>query len=1048
MKKIIVGILGFVVLFTAQNVFASSVWNNASNDCPDISVVNSTTNVGYSSPCWNLSNISANPGETINIRIYYHNTGTVTNTNTSIKLNAPTGSSTNHSFSAQITSPQGDLYTGSINVNLPSSQTLTFGSTRWYPNQTSSAASFISGQSGSEIIGSGLSIGNIASGWSTQGSVVVSFKVGSATPPQTCNDPYASNYTKVGDCIPYSTFIIKNTVVGNGTITSASGATSYKYPNTSDFFYFIPAAGYHVESASFDGSPISTSGYAVSNVSANHEIKVIFAADQAPKACVASLSATRSTIVAGEASVLGWTLTDCLSATIYPTVGVIYSSSTQNVYPAISTEYKLTAYGKDGVPVIKTTTVNVTSPQSPVCTATLSATRSTIVAGEASVLGWIINDCTNVNISPTVGNVTASGTRSVSPSASTVYTLTGYSSNGAVTTKIVTVNVDSPLATCSATLSASNTSITNGESSILSWTLADCTSVTIYPTVGSVTASGTRSVSPSASTVYTLTGYNSNGTTITKVAIVAVNEQTRCLDGTATNYGSYGNCTYDQVYNKCVISSFDANDTSISSGDGVTLSWNTRNCTSVYITDIGSVSNRTYGSSRVYPTYTRTYNISASGNNSSDSDSVRIYVDENNNNNNLDCNYYGTCNNNNNTIPTVSTYSPVNVTTISATLSGYASGNGSLINSWIEFPCYGTQYGNRYSQSSVSMTVPVSSLSPNTTYRYCAAAQNLNNGQIYRGTQVSFTTTGGSIQPITYVNKNVVTTVATNINTSTAQVNGYITSSNYYNSNTYFEYGTTVDLGSRTTSKSTVGNSSMNDVLTGLSSNTIYFFRAVGEGTDGVSRGNIEVFKTLGVGGTIQPVVQGTTVVNSLSPVVLTITNKYELIGEGDLMDYTVTYKNIGKTKLSKPMVQVVLPTNVTLINASRGTYSVDNHTLSALVEDLNKGEEGVIYLQAKVDSIPLNNAQIVTTAILVYTGSNGAQENVMAYELNVPKMIGAASSTDGNNQGANAFFAGLISIGLIGWLLIILIILLLILIVRSVYGGNSNNQNLHTPTH
>ena len=301
-----------------------------------------------------------------------------------------------------------------------------------------------------------------------------------------------------------------------------------------------------------------------------------------------------------------------------------------------------------------------------------------------------------------------------------------------------------------------------------------------------------------------------------------------------------------------------------------------------------------------------------------------------------------------------------------------------------------------------------------------------------------------------YVNKNVVTTVATNITKNEAQVNGYITNSTYYNANTYFEYGTTVNLGSRTASKNTVGNSNMSDFLTGLSPNTIYFFRAVGEGPDGTSRGSIEVFKTLANTVVTPIVIQGTTVVGTASPVLLNIANKYQVIDEGDLIDYIVTYKNIGKVRLIRPLVQVILPTNVTLINSSRGTYAVDTHTLSAQIEDLNAGEEGVIYLQARVDSIPLNNSQIPTTAILIYTNANGSQENVMAYVINIPKAISILTTTDGSVLGGAAFFGGLLSIGLIGWLIIILIILLIILMARS-YSNNRRttvDTVTHTTTH
>jgi len=57
----------------------------------------------------------------------------------------------------------------------------------------------------------------------------------------------------------------------------------------------------------------------------------------------------------------------------------------------------------------------------------------------------------------------------------------------------------------------------------------------------------------------------------------------------------------------------------------------------------------------------------------------------------------------------------------------------------------------------------------------------------------------------------------------------------------------------------------------------------------------------------------------------LKIENKYQSIGVGDVVDYVVTYKNISSSKLTNPMVQVVIPKGITLTNLSRGTYSEDN---------------------------------------------------------------------------------------------------------------------------
>ena len=791
MKKIIVGIFAFTLIFIAHNVLASTIWNGASNDCKFISVMNETTNEGYGSACWTLSSISAKEGDTVKVRIYYHNTGTTTANNTRVFLKAPSESSKASRFtlSGSISSDQGGESFGPVAVNISSAQPLIFSSVKWYTNNTSqTVTSLLNGQDGSEAIdGSGLNIGSIAPGWSTQGSVVVYFKVGSSTISQTCQDPGANNYGSASSCT-YSTN--NSCTISNFTANGSS-----------------------------------------SNVSINN----------------------------GDALSLYWNTTGCTSVTVS---GSNYSnsslSSSASVYPQSSGYYTISAYGTD----------------------------------------------------------TSSGDRR------------------------------------RGTTSASQTK-------------------TIYVTVG----------------------------------------------GGSTN-------------DSCTISSFTANgsnhSTSIDSGERVNLYWNTDGCTDVVVSGPSYTSYSKSGNTSVYPEYDSTYTVSAYSNNGTrKTKSIDINVDNGNYNDNT---------------PSISTYSPNNITGTGATLSGYANGNGTLINSWIEFPCYGSQYGNRYSQSSSSLSTSVSSLSPSRTYSYCAVAQGVNNGQIYRGNVVTFTTTtsGPSV-----LNQNVVTTVATNISRNEAQVNGYLANSSLYNSNVHFDYGTTVDLGRSTQSKSTNGNSSFNDVLTGLTPNTIYFFQAVGEGSNGLSKGSVEIFRTLG-DGTVRPaVIQGVTITGNDSPMMLKISNKYQLVGKGDSVDYTVTYKNIGKTKLTNPMVQVVLPTNVSLTNSSRGVYDIDTNTLSAQIEDLNKGEEGVIYIEGKVNSIPANNSQFVTTAIFVYTNSNGAQENAMAYVMNTPK---GGSSSD-NNLGGSAFFAGLVSLGLIGWLLIVLFIMALVLIARSLVKKAGTTVNT-TPTH
>ena len=163
----------------------------------------------------------------------------------------------------------------------------------------------------------------------------------------------------------------------------------------------------------------------------------------------------------------------------------------------------------------------------------------------------------------------------------------------------------------------------------------------------------------------------------------------------------------------------------------------------------------------------------------------------------------------------------------------------------------------------------------------------------------------------------------------------------------------------------------------------------------------------------------------------LKIENRYQSIKVGDTVDYTVTYQNIGTKTLTHPVLQVVLPRGIAFLNSSRGTYQSDTYTLTVPLEDLVPNIVGTVYLEGRVDSIDNNNAQIVTTAILVYTTPKGAQENAMAYVLNSP--------TGGSSLVGAAIFGNIFGWGIIGLLLILILILLAILLFRKVYRRQIN---------
>ena len=446
-----------------------------------------------------------------------------------------------------------------------------------------------------------------------------------------------------------------------------------------------------------------------------------------------------------------------------------------------------------------------------------------------------------------------------------------------------------------------------------------------------------------------------------------------------------GNYTPSQ---NCAISNFNANPTSITSGAAATLSWNTNNCSSVNISNL-NYNVPTSGSQVVYPTATTTYTLIAYGTNGTQqSQSVTVFVSPIQNN---------------------------------CTISNFNASSTSIVSGGSSTLIWNTSNCTSVNISNLNYNVPVSGsqvVYPTYTTSYVLTAY----GSAQQAQSQSVTVYVNSyVAPV--VTACAISTIPTNVTQNSATLNGILTGSGNYS--TYFEYGPTINLGFQTVARSSNWNTLFSDTITGLNSENIYYFRLVSNCQNGNSRGDLKVFQTLS--STVKPVIiQGTTIVGASSPIMLKIENRSTVIKTGDTIYYVVTYKNVGSKKLTRPIVQVVIPDGVSYLSSSRGAYSENTKTLNVPIEDLNAGGNGTIFLEGRLDSIKPNNREIVTTALLVYTNEKGTQENAMAYVLN---------NLEGNNSlSAAAFFSGFLKIGLLGWLLILIIILLLILIFRKYF--------------
>ena len=137
---------------------------------------------------------------------------------------------------------------------------------------------------------------------------------------------------------------------------------------------------------------------------------------------------------------------------------------------------------------------------------------------------WTTTNATSVAIDNGIGTgLAATGSAPVTPGNTTTYTLTAQGPGGSVSAQVtVTVN-SAPLPVSIDSFTATPTSITAGDSTILAWITTNASSVAIDNGVGQQLAIGSIAVSPGTTTTYTLTATGAGGTTATSNVTVTVN---------------------------------------------------------------------------------------------------------------------------------------------------------------------------------------------------------------------------------------------------------------------------------------------------------------------------------------------------------------------------------------------------------------------------------------------------------------------------------------------------------------------------------------------
>ncbi len=209
-----------------------------------------------------------------------------------------------------------------------------------------------------------------------------------------------------------------------------------------------------------------------------------------------------------------------------------------------------------------------------------SASPAQIPAGGTATLNWSITGAVAASIDGQ-GNIPATGTMQVKPSATTTYTLHASGAGGdSSATAVVTVAAAGDF-----TFTATPAQVLPGQQTTLAWNATNETNVSIDNNVGTFAASGSIVVTPTMTTTYHATATGAAGTKTAEVRVVV---------------SSIG------------IQSFTATPATIGPGATTTLSWNVTGATSVSIDNgVGAVA--ASGTTTVAPNSTTTYTLTATG---------------------------------------------------------------------------------------------------------------------------------------------------------------------------------------------------------------------------------------------------------------------------------------------------------------------------------------------------------------------------------------------------------------------------------------------------
>ena len=364
----------------------------------------------------------------------------------------------------------------------------------------------------------------------------------------------------------------------------------------------------------------------------------------------------------------------------------------------------------------------------------------------------------------------------------------------------------------------------------------------------------------------------------------------------------------------------------------------------------------------------------------------------------------------------------------------------------------------------------------NTQTYYC----NIN-GQTYYN-QDTYNNYCKNVIPVN--NHRAVTTIPTQITTTSGRCNGVAMIDNGVGTTGYFEYGTTQSLGYSTNQAyiGTQSNTQYSNILSGLTPSTTYYCRAVIVNKDGTFRGEIMSFRTDGVYvpyvptpkpiiKTVYTKVKGKTVTTtkvekggSAELTCMDFSGKTSSINTGEklisleivkskgslsvdnVVEYTVKYENTSRLALSNVKVKLSLPVEMSFQNKNIGVYDAADNTLTVSLGSVEALSSGEIKVLTKVNSDAEKGRTVIINGYATYEILD--EKGKVMKDENTAYLVSTIDSDSTSNADTNkvktATSGNVLPDTILEWLFVIILLMVLFILGRTIYDSLNGSDAKH----